>query len=166
MKFANNRRWWVRAAERRNTSLEGRWLPLLGLGGLIAALTFAAWRFEPIAENSTAAAAPPTSGPADFHQLPAVRIGLRSDAAGRLMAITFNGPPVQDDNELRAEIKTFLGPATDATVEAELDCDGNLRYEVTQRTIAAISGYPSADGRTIVPLVDRIKFLPRRSAAR
>jgi hypothetical protein len=34
-----------------------------------------------------------------------------------------------------------------------------------QRTIAAIAGYSSADGRAQVPLVDRVKFLPRRSAA-
>ncbi len=165
MKFANNRRWWVRAAERRSTSQEGRWLPLLGLGGLIAALVFSAWRFEPMTEKPTAGAAPPTSGPADFRQLPAVRMGLHSDAASRLATISFNGRPVRDANELRAEIRAFLGPATDATVEAELDCDGNLRYEDTQRTIAAISGYPFTDGRTMVPLVDRIKFLPRRSAA-
>jgi hypothetical protein len=166
MKFAGNRRWWGRAAVRRNTSLEGRWLPVLGLGGLIAALIFATWRFEPIVENSTAVAAPPTNGPADFRQLPAVRIGLRANAAGRLAAISFNGRPVRDANALRAEIKTFLGPASDATVEAELDCDGKLRYEDTQRTIAAISGFPSADGRTMVSLVDRVKFLPRRSPAR
>ena len=166
MKFAGSRRWWVRAAERRNPSLEGRWLPLFGLGGLIAALIFSAWRFEPMAVDAETAAASRTNGPADFRQLPAVHIGLRSNAAGHLAAISFNGRPVRDATELRAEIKTFFGPATDATVEAELDCDGKLRYEDTQRTIAAISGYPSADGRTMVPLVDRIKFLPRRSAPR
>ena len=148
-------------AARRTTSLEGRWLSLLGLGGLIGALIFSAWRFEPIAEN-LAVAAPMKTGPADFRQLPAIRIGLRADTAGRLAAISLNGHPVRDANKLRAEIKAFLGSATDATVEAELDCDGDLRYEDTQRTIAAISGYPSADGRTMVPLVDRVKFVPRR----
>ena len=166
MKFANNRRWWVRAAERRDTSLEGRLPPFLGLGGLIAAMIFTTWRFEPMTENSTASAAPQTSGPADFRQLPAVRIRLRANAAGRLAAISFNGHPVLDVSDLRSQIKAFIGQAMDATVEAQLDCDGNLRYEDTQRTIAAISAYPTADGRSMVPLVDRIKFLPRRSAAR
>jgi hypothetical protein len=41
-----------------------------------------------------------------------------------------------------------------------LDCDGNLRYEDTQRTIAAISTCLAADGQTLVPLVDRVKFVP------
>jgi hypothetical protein len=44
-----------------------------------------------------------------------------------------------------------------------LDCDGHLRYEHAQQIIAAISACHAADGRTMVPLVDRIKFSPRRS---
>jgi hypothetical protein len=132
---------------------------------LMAALIISALRFEPMPGEADAVAPTPSGVPADFRQLPAVRIGLHANATGRLAAISFNGRPVRDADELRARIRVFLGPATDATVEAELDCDGNLRYEDTQRTITAISGYPSADGRTMVPLVDRIKFLPRRSAA-
>jgi hypothetical protein len=85
---------------------------------------------------------------------------------GRLAVISFNGRDVRDAAQLREQIKEFLGPATDATVEAELDCDSKLRYEDMQRTVAAISSYPSADGRTMIPLVDRIKFLPRRNAAK
>src|SRR5208283_6114307 len=103
------------------------------------------------------------AGPADFHQLPAVRILLRADAAGHLASIAFNGQPVKDAANLNAEIRAFLGPAAgDATVEAELDCDGHLRYEHAQEIIAAISACPAADGRTMVPLVDRIKFAPRQ----
>jgi hypothetical protein len=163
MKFANNRRWWTRDVG-RNPSLAGRCLPHAGLGGLFAAFMFLAWRFEPMAENPTAAA-PPVGVSADFRQLPAVRISLRSDAAGHLAAIYFNGRPVRDDADLRGQIKMFLGPDTDATVEAELDCDGKLRYEDMQRTIQSISGYPSPDSRTQVPLVDRVKFVPRRGRA-
>lgn len=166
MKFAGNRRWWVRAAERRNASLEVRLLPFLGLGALIAALIFATWRFEPMTENSTASAAPPASGPADFRQLPAVRVGLRANAVGRLAAISLNGRPIRDAADLRGQIKAFVGQIADGTVEAQLDCDGNLRFEDTQQIIAAISGYPSADGRSMVPLVDRIKFLPRQTTGR
>ena len=74
-----------------------------------------------------------------------------------------NGRPVKDVADLRAQIRAFLGPAAaDATVEAELDCDGHLRYEHTQQIIAAISACPAADGRTMVPLVDRVKFSPRQ----
>jgi hypothetical protein len=161
MKFVGDHRWWTRAASRRNSSLDGVLLPLLGLTGLLAAFVFAAWRFEPAGGDFAAADVPETSAPADFHQLPAVRIALRADAAGRLAAISFNGHLVRDPAELRAQLEAFRGSAKDATLEAELDCDGKLRYEETQRTIAAISSCLAADGRTLVPLVDRIKFLPR-----
>ena len=160
MRFTSNCRWWTRAG-RRNPSLQGRWLPLLGLGGMVAALIFSAWRFEP-GDGEFAAVALPANGRADFHQLPAVRVALRADAAGRLAVILFNGHPLRDAAELRAQIEAFRGPAADATVEAELDCDGNLRYEDTQRTIAAISNCLAADGRTLVPLVDRVKFVSAR----
>ena len=165
MKFtANQRRWWTRRRGHEH-SLEGRWLPLLGLGGLLTALIFSAWRFDPAAEEvpGDASAAANDAGPADFHQLPAVQIRLRADAAGRLASIAFNGRPVKDAADLRAQIRAFLGPAAaDATVEAELDCDGHLRYEHTQQIITAISACPAADGRTMVPLVDRVKFSPRQ----
>ena len=104
MKFtANQRHWWTRAAAAYEYSLEGRYLPLLGLGGLLAALIFAAWRFGPAAEEvpSTVLAAADNAGPADFHQLPAIRIHLRADAAGRLASIAFNGRPVKDAADLR-----------------------------------------------------------------
>ena len=92
--------------------------------------------------------------PADFHQLPAVQIRLRADAAGHLASIAFNGRPVKDVADLPAEIRAFLGPAAgEATVEAQLDCDGPLRYEHTQQIITALSACPAADGRTMVPLV-------------
>ena len=146
MKFTAKRRlWWTREAATREHSLEGRWLPLLGLGGLLTALIFSAWRFGPAAEEvpGDVSAAANDAGPADFHQLPAIQIRLRADAAGRLASIAFNGRPVKDVADLRAEIRAFLGPAAaDATVEAELDCDGHLRYEHTQQIITAISACP------------------------
>ncbi len=167
MRFtANQRRWWTRGALPHEHSLEGRWLPLLGLGGLLMALIFSAWRFGPAAEEVPGGASPIANdaGLADFHQLPAIQIRLRADAAGRLASIALNGRPVKDVADLRAQIRAFLGPAAaDATVEAELDCDGHLRYEHTQQIITAISACPAADGRTMVPLVDRVKFAPRRN---
>ena len=166
MKFtANPRCWWTRGAAAHDRSLEGRWLPLLGLGGLLMTMIFSAWRFDPVAEETPgdAAALANDAGPADFHQLPAIQIRLRADAAGRLASIALNGRPVRDVADLRTQIRAFLGPAADATVEAELDCDGHLRYEHTQQIITAISAYPAGDGRTMVPLVDRVKLAPRRS---
>ena len=167
MRFAaDQRRWWTRGAATHEHSLEGRWLPLLGLGGLLTALIFSAWRFGPAAEEAPggASAVAGDAGQPDFHQLPAIQIRLRADAAGGLASIALNGRPVKDAADLRAQIRTFLGPAAaDATVEAELDCDGRLRYEHAQQIITAISARPAADGRTMVPLVDRVKFAPRRS---
>jgi hypothetical protein len=163
MRFAaNQRHWWTRGAAAHEHSLEGRWLPLLGLGGMLTALTFSAWRIDPAGNQlpGDASAVAGEPGPADFHQLPAIRIRLRADAAGRLASIACNGRPVRDVEDLRAQIRAFAGP--DATVEAELDCDGRLRYEHTQQIISAISACPAADGRTMVPLVDRVKFSPRQ----
>jgi len=166
MKFAaNQRRWWTRRAAAHEHSLEGRWLPLLGLGGLLLALILSAWRFGPGTEEipRNAWAAGSDAEPADFHQLPAVQIRLRADAAGHLASIALNDRPVKDAADLRRQIQAFLGPvAAAATVEAELDCDGGLRYEHTQQIIAAISACPAADGRTMVPLVNRVKFSPRQ----
>jgi len=165
MKFtANQQRWWTRTATAHEHSVEGRWLPLLGLSGLLSALIFATWRCGPFAGiPANAEAVAKDEAPADFHQLPAIRILLRADASGNLASIGLDGQPVKDAADLRAQIRAFLGPAaTEATVEAELDCDGHLRYEHTQRIIAEISACTSADGRTMVPLVDRIKFLPRQ----
>ncbi len=97
----------------------------------------------------------------DFHQLPAIRVRLAADPAGHLAAISLNGQPVREAAELPARIKEFLGAWTNATVEAQLDCDENLRYEDLQHTVRAVASCPSADGRKMVPLVDRIKFVPR-----
>ncbi len=164
MKFTENqRRWWTRGTTTHEQSLEGRWLPLLGLGGLLMILIFTAWRFGPAEElRADASVAANDAGPADVHQLPAIQIRLRADAAGRLASIACNGRPVKNVADLRAQIGAFRGAATDATVEAELDCDGQLRYELTQQIVTVISACPVADGRTMVPLVDRVKFLPRR----
>ena len=167
MKFlASQRHWWTPADAMREPAADGRWLPLLGLGGLVMTLIFPAWRFGPAGEEVPAEipAAASSAGQADFHQLPAIRIRLRADAAGRLASIAFDDRPAKDVEDLRAQVRAFLGPAAaDATVEAELDCDGHLRYEHAQQIITAISaGHPAADGRTLVPLVDRVKVSPRR----
>jgi hypothetical protein len=166
MKFtANSRCWWTRGPAAHEYSLEGRWLPFLGLGGLLMILILSTWRFDSSAEEAPGAPPAITSvaGPADFHQLPAVQIRLRADAAGHLARIDFNGRPARDALDLRERIRDFLGPkARDATVEAEIDCDGRLRYEHTQQIIDVISVCPASDGRTMVPLVDRVKFPPRK----
>ncbi|MEI8374833.1 MAG: hypothetical protein WCJ35_18575 [Planctomycetota bacterium] len=166
MKFSSNQRhWWTHGAKAHEYSLAGHGLPLLGLGGVVMALIFSAWHLGPVVEKAMGETlgVPNDAGPADFHQLPAIQIRLRADAAGHLASIALNGRPVKDSDDLRAQIRAFLGTAAKATVEAELDCDGHLRYEHAQQIIAAISAYPATDGQKIVPLVDRVKFARRRS---
>ena len=160
----NERHWWTRGAVSRQHSLETCWLPLLGLGGVLTALAFLVWHVNPAADQppGDTSAAVNDARPVDFHQLPAVRVRLCADARGRLAEIDCNGRPVKDAAALRAEIRAFAGPAADATVEAELDCDAHLRYEDVQQTIAAVSVSAAADGRTMVPLVNRVKFAPRK----
>jgi hypothetical protein len=162
MRFASDRHWWTHDALGGRHSLEGRLLPLLPVGAILVMLILSAWRFEP-AEN-LAAGEPPTTErtPANVHQLPAVHIRLVADSAGHLSAIALNGRPIRDTAQLRDEIKTFRGAMTDATVEAEVDCDGKLRYDDTRQVVAAISSYRTGNNGASVPLVDRIKFLPRR----
>jgi hypothetical protein len=164
MKFIpNHRRWWARGSATSGHSLQNIWIPLLGLGGLLTAFVFLTWRadsaMDTVAGDDLVRGSVFERG--DFHQLPTVRIRLRADAAGRLASIACNGQPVRDVEDLRAQIRAFAGPNTDATVEAELDCDGHLRYEHTQKIITAISAYAGTDGQTKVPLVDRVKFSPR-----
>ena len=79
-------RWWTRGPAAHEHSLEARWLPLLGLGGVVLMLIFSAWRFDPAREEvpAPALAAAKDTEPADFHQLPAIQIRLRADAAGHL----------------------------------------------------------------------------------
>ena len=173
MKFSvNARHWWTRSTATEQWSLDDRWLPLLGLGGVLTALLFSVWccgpsalTAEEIVKDATVATA--AAMPGDFHQLPAVHIRLRADAAGTLASIALNGQAVKDIDDLRGQIRAFLGPtAANATVEAELDCDAHLCYEQVQQIVAAISAYAATDGRSMVPLVDRIRFSPPRKAAR
>ena len=165
MKFAANpRHWWTRGAAPHEHSLEGRCLPLLGLGGMILALIFSAWRFCPATEGVPGDERPRPVTPRRPTSINCRRSAFAfADAAGSLAAIACNGRPVNDVADLRREIPGVSSPAVaDATVEAELDCDGNLRYEETPQIIAAISACPAADGRTMVPLVNRVKFAPRQ----
>jgi hypothetical protein len=164
MRFtADNGRWWTQAAAEPDvTQAYGIWLPLLSLGGLLTAILFSAWRFDPAAGAGPMKPLSSSTPTADVQQFPALQVRLRADAVGRLASIALNGRAVRNGAELRTQIRDFFGPAAEATIVVELDCDGNLRYEDAQQTIEAISACTAADGRT-VPLVNRVVFAPRRS---
>lgn len=114
MKFSvNARHWWTRSTATEQWSLDDRWLPLLGLGGVLTALLFSVWccgpsalTAEEIVKDATVATA--AAMPGDFHQLPAVHIRLRADAAGTLASIALNGQAVKDIDDLRGQIRAFL----------------------------------------------------------
>lgn len=99
----------------------------------------------------------------DFGQLPTIKIRLRADAQGTLAGISMNQRTIKNLDELAAEIRAIVHDAG-GSPEVEFDCDYNLSYDATMRAITAVSGYVADDGRTLVKLVDRIKFAPRRKA--
>jgi len=105
-----------------------------------------------------------------------VRVRLRADARGRLLAIQWadetlgqTGPFAGDPlGHLRHKVRLCVGdegsPALAPSVpdaamlEVELDCDPQLRYEHVVRALTHVSGYVAED--QIVRLTDRIKLTP------
>ncbi len=49
-----------------------------------------------------------------------------------------------------------------ASTEVELDCDYKLRFESIIDAITAVSGYVASAGRSIVKLIEKVKFSPPR----
>jgi len=96
-------------------------------------------------------------------ELPAIRIQLLADKSGELAGIQIGERPIGTFKELRAQIRGLCaadrGPA-DATAspEVEIDFDYNLKYEFVVDAVTAISGYPAEDKRTVVRMIEKIRF--------
>jgi hypothetical protein len=69
--------------------------------------------------------------------------------------------------EVIARVGDDRGPGSiAATAEVEIDCDYDLDYENVIAAITAVSGYVSPhDGKSVVKLIEKIKFAPPRKAA-
>lgn len=108
--------------------------------------------------------AAPSQGAAP-EDLPPVNIRLRAADNGELATIQFGQRSLgRDFGALRAQVREMIGDESGpggSDLEAELDCDFNLRYEYVVEAITAVSGYVTPDGR-MAKLIEKIKFAPPR----
>ncbi|NUQ63285.1 MAG: biopolymer transporter ExbD [Pirellulales bacterium] len=110
----------------------------------------------------------PLAGPstgAVSEDLPPIKIRLRASANGELATIEFGQRRMgRDFPGLREQIRQMIGDEAGpggSNLEAELDCDFDLRYEYVVEAITAVSGYITPDGR-MGKLIEKIKFAPPR----
>ena len=111
--------------------------------------------------------AAPSEGLPDDNQLPPMKIRLRATASGRLASIQLGQRTLPDFKSLQMQIRDSGGDergpgAGAARTEVELDCDYKLRFESIIDAITAVSGYVASDGRSIVKLIEKVKFSPPR----
>ena len=114
-----------------------------------------------------------SSAPAEIDDLSPVVVKLSSDDKGNLRGILFGDSPQKDFKELRQSVyrhivrndvsfqEAFNGevPEFNDSLEIELNCDKQLRYEYAVQAITAVTGYLNADDQ-IVKMVDKVKFSP------
>lgn len=98
--------------------------------------------------------------------VPPIRVKMTAGADGRLAAMTMNGSPVRDFEDLRSKVVGIVGTDTGPNslaenTEVELDCDYGLSYDNVVQAITAVSGM-ARDGQ-IVELIKKIKFTPVKS---
>jgi len=119
--------------------------------------------------------AAPSAGDAPL-DLPPITVRLMADSEGQLSSVQMGSNVLGGDRqeafaELHRNIRMIVGddagPGSVAeNTEVELDCDYNLRFEYVIDAISALSGYvvDEGDRRSIVPLIEKIKFAPPRPA--
>lgn len=113
----------------------------------------------------------PISAPANAAQpdisLPDIKVGLRSDRDGNLVALTLGGNNLGNDNaafdRLNAEILKIIGrPGNPLTkdVEVELDADFECQYKYVVKAISRCTGRFDPQTQQIARYVEKIKFAP------
>jgi len=112
--------------------------------------------------------AAPSEGLPDDNQLPPMKVRLRAAGDGNLASIELGQRRLDDFKALNLQVREIVGddrgPGSVAdSTEVELDCDYNLKFEYVIDTITAVSGYVAADGRSIVKVIEKIKFAPPRA---
>jgi biopolymer transport protein ExbD len=108
--------------------------------------------------------AAPRAGTPDPNQLPPIKIRLRAGDDGSCQDIVLNDRSFGPDgwDQLHAYIAGVVGDGSlQASAEAELDCDYNLKYENVIKAITAVSGRRAPNG-DIIKLIEKIKFSPPR----
>ncbi len=109
----------------------------------------------------------PQEGVPDEDQIPPIKIRLRADHKGNLAGIVMGRRKLTSFKELQANVQEIAnldrGPGgSGGNAEVELDCDYNLRYEYVVKVLTSISGYVAEDRKSIVRIVDKIRFAPLR----
>lgn len=126
--------------------------------------------------------AAPRQGQPDERELPPFRLRLTANPDGSLKGMRLDNQTLGANisspdqaagafqalhQEVIARVGDARGPGSIAsTAEVELDCDYDLDYENVIAAITAVSGYVSpSDNKTIVKLIEKIKFSPPRKSA-
>jgi biopolymer transport protein ExbD len=122
----------------------------------------------------------PRQGTPDENQLPPFRLRMTANADGSLKTLRLDqqtlGANITNPDqaagafqalhqEIIARVGDDRGPGSiAATAEVEIDSDYNLDYENVISAITSVSGYVSpSDRKTVVKLIEKIKFSPPRS---
>ncbi len=110
--------------------------------------------------------APANAAPPDV-SLPDIKVGLRSDRDGNLVALTLGGNNLGNDNaafdRLNAEILKIIGrPGNPLTkdIEVELDADFECQYKYVVKAISRCTGRFDPQTQQIARYVEKIKFAP------
>ncbi len=96
-------------------------------------------------------------------ELPVTRIRLLADQSGDLAGIVMGQRAIGTFKELRRQIREMSGmdraPAGSVPMmEVEIDSDENLKYEYVMDAVSAISGYVADDKKTVVRMIEKIRF--------
>ena len=110
--------------------------------------------------------AAPSEGPPDPTQLPPLKIRITAHGDGSVSGIRLGEKQLRSFTELQKEIFGIVGddrgPGSVASkTEVDLDCDYSLRFEYVIDAMTAVSGYVDPGSRTIVQVIEKIKFTPR-----
>lgn len=110
---------------------------------------------------------PPGAGPAQSEILPDIKVRLIGAADGTLASLKLGDRPLGNDpaafRRLNHEILQLVGGPNAPRrqdLEVEIDADDHLNFDYVVKAIGACSGRLSADGRTIIRYVEKIKFAP------
>jgi biopolymer transport protein ExbD len=129
-------------------------------------LTFFLFSFKIATQEGDFNIRMPVAGPASSTsldtQLP-IKVRLTADADGNLAGIRMGDMELPNFTALHEQVMsrvgTDAGPEAGENIEAELDCDYNLKYRNVIGAVTAISGYVTPDGH-IVKLIQKIKLSP------
>ncbi len=114
--------------------------------------------------------AAPSEGLPEDVPLPPLKVRLVAGAGGQLAQVRLGERILPSKNPFQAlhvQVREIVGdeggPGSVAeNTEVELDCDFDLHFENVIDAISAVSGYMADDGRSIVTLIEKIKFSPPR----